>query len=228
MARDEFARFAIGTAISATAGDENYSPPVGQRWTQGSTNVLVSTARRCYSTSSANLMIRMTGATPKTANYRVACDIATLSTIAGSGIGVIARQSDSVDTAYTLIALTSTLKLTLTRRVAGASVTLINTFDITLDAASTHAIAMEVEGTGTTVTVRCYWDGALAYTFSDTDASRIVAVGRPGMRFSSTSAGDATGMHIDNFVATDLPVGGRPLINAGLLDRGLVNSGLVS
>ncbi len=227
IARDEFARFAVGTVIVATAGDENYSPPVGQRWTGSSTTAIVSTARRCYCTSSGNIMARMTGATPKTANYRVECDIYTLSTLAGSGIGVIARQSDSVDTAYTLIALTSTLKLTLTRRVAAASVTLINTFAITLDVASTHAIAMEVEGTGDTVTIRCYWDGALAYTYLDTDANRIVAVGRPGMRFSTTNGTDSAGMHIDNFVATDLAAGGRPLINAGLLDRGLVNSGLV-
>ncbi len=50
-----------------------------------------------------------------------------------------------------------------------------------------------------------YWQGSLLFTYADSDASRIVTTGFPGMRLGySTVATDTTGMHIDNFLAQDL------------------------
>ena len=61
-----------------------------------------------------------------------------------------------------------------------------------------RTILLRVYGTGATVTLEMYVDGALYHQTLDTSADRIVGAGKPGIigRYGGTGA-DATGVHID-------------------------------
>ncbi len=215
VAKDSFSTASAGTNLTTAT----YTLEAGRNWTLVTgTSPKVSSTGTCYGGATTASIVTVAGV-PRTPNYRLACDVILKTKVTSDICGLEARTNGSAsDTGYLLVADTSATNVyRLIRRVAGVSTTIATT-NFTWTSGQTYNIALEVTGVGTTVNLKCYLDGVKTLEFDDTDASRIVTTGLVGLRFGyATLPGDTTGMHLDNFIVTDL----YPTLRPGRMSGGI-------
>lgn len=148
-----------------------------------------------------------------TSAHAATADVKVSLTHSGSApdCGVIARctsvlSGSTQNTGYALFASTS---LTLIRVNANGSEDTIGS-GVSITAGAGKVIALEVSGTGATVSLKTYYDGVLKETLSDTantapNAIRLTSAGRTGM-LNWKALG--TNSRMSRFVVEDLVVGG--------------------
>lgn len=161
---------------------------------------IASNRGRCTSTTSPGYY--HSGA-PASADYQVTADLTKVSA-AVSFIGVLGRQSTSVNTSYratvdpTSSGSTGTMQLF--KFVAGVATQLGSSTSVTYVTSETREIKLEMVGSA----IKVFWDGSGSPTISVTDTA-ISAAGKAGVRgFSSAAPGDSVGGHITNFSADDI------------------------
>jgi hypothetical protein len=76
--------------------------------------------------------------------------------------------------------------------------TLVASASVSITVGTSKILALQVSGTGATVSLAGYADGVNVLNYSDTDAARIVATGRAGLRLYTETSGDI----VDDFVAS--------------------------
>ena len=151
-----------------------------------------------------NTMRTVSGAHADTADTKV-----TVTQVSASGDGgPLSRCTAKVPIQTNYVLFIASNVATLYRANAGVDTQLGSGVGITQVANGVAAI--EVSGTGTTVTVKSYYQGSLLDTQSDTDALRLTTAGRTGMTSWSTGAGTAA--RYNDFLVEDLAAGGGPVI----------------
>ena len=132
---------------------------------------------------------------------------------AGPDFGINSRMSTGADTMYHLRYNVGGGTWQLFRTVAGAF-TLLGSFIETFNT-GTRLVRLDVSTQdASTVRVKCYFAGVLQIDFSDTDPTRITALGRAGWMGRNSPGADGAGMQLDSLVAVDT-VGAAPVVVAG-------------
>jgi hypothetical protein len=181
--------------------------PNTTNWTENGTWSLTGGAARCTAATTPGVLLTTASAHTATADVKVSC--AQVATGSSDG-GPCARWTGNgaSSTGYAADAYGSVIEIY--RHNASAAGTLIGSgAAITRSAGS--VVAIEVSGTGATVTLKSYYGGTLRETASDTAANRLTTADRTGIYNwfpSSTTAAD-----YDDFQAEDLAAGGRTTKN---------------
>jgi hypothetical protein len=167
----------------------------GSTWTSHPSStgtVQISNQNRIHN-SGVTVGVYYSSGVPVSADYSVAC---TLHAKDATGItGVLGRMDTSATTFYAARYSYSTVKWELYKFVAGTA-TLLGDFAQTISIGVDYALRLEMRGTS----IKLFVDGAERVAATD---SAITAVGRPGVRFLSATGTDTTGLHLDNFHATN-------------------------
>jgi len=139
------------------------------------------------------------------ADQYVQAAVTVAGTNAGSGLGVAGRGAAAAATYYRLVVnKAASNNVELARIVTGTFGLLANRTTTWVDG---QVLRLEVTGVGATVTLKIFQNGAqLGADILDTDATRIVAAGSPGLAHSSTT----TSGSLDTFEAGDLVSGPPP------------------
>lgn len=181
-----------GTLLSAHTADVG-----GGVWTQhgsyADTQVISNSNRARNNGTDTNTLYYAAG-TPAGTDVEVSGDLVTVTNVGVTGIA--ARISTSQDTMvlcrYNYNGGTNRIELQ--ELVNGVGPTDLTT-PYSYTASGTFALKLEVVTTGATQTARCFKDGALILE----GTTNVTASGRVGMRLRNMT--DATGVHVDNFVA---------------------------
>lgn len=150
--------------------------------------------------------------------HAATADVKVSVTTVGSGHdgGPLARCTSVGNTtkeAYVVYASSGGISI-VRNNASGAETQLGSTIAIT--AAAAKVVAIEVSGTGATVTIKSYYDGVLKDTQSDSSASRLTAAGRTGM---TNWAALGTNSRWDDFTVDDLAAGGGATVTYPMLER---------
>lgn len=196
-------------AFGGTSGDALSTYDASWVASSGATaDGTISDAGRVRGASTSNIARYRDDVTPASADYSVSCDLYIASTMSNRA-GVTARQSASANTRYLARYNRVTAGVELFKTVAGTTTQLGTTSSQTASAGNTYRLELVVDGT----TIEAYWDGGSTPVVSQTD-SAITDAGHPGIYFNNpSSAGNTSGIHIDNWsvdtlggAATDLTV----------------------
>lgn len=182
-----------GTAITA------HTPDDGGSWTVhpnavASASIIIATNRLRANKSGDDLYYH--SGTPASADYDVECDVFINTKVGSNLTGINGRMSTSVKTMYTLCIDTSGTRLAMFKNVTGTA-TLLGSATPTLNTGTSYHLKLEMRGT----TINGYIDGVLSITVTD---SAISATGKPGI-WTQGALSNSTGIHIDNFSATNAP-----------------------
>lgn len=185
-----------GTALTSHIGETGATWVKHPNFTSGA--AVIGSAGDVYSTS-ANSTFDLASGIPNSPDYTVACDLDFLTKLSTSAsYGVVARYDPSASTGYEAAWSGLGGQWQLIKHVAGSNVAL-QTNTVTLPT-GVHRFELEVAGS----TITAYADGVVVLgPITDTD---ITAAGRAGIRLSGV-ASDSTGVHIDNFAATNSSAG---------------------
>lgn len=137
--------------------------------------------------------------TPASAEYDVEADVVVVDTTRDSAVGVLGRVDTSALTWYLADHVGSLNQWRLFRRVNG-SFTSLGSFSQDLTNATTYELKLEIRDAAK----KLYVDGVERISNAD---DNVKPAGRAGVRLDSTP-GNTDGMRLDDFVATDLSVGG--------------------
>ena len=137
---------------------------------------------------------------PPSADYAVSLS-AQITSGGTPSTGVAARCSNTLNTLYFFRAEHGSNKLQIYRAVSGAF-SLLDEVAETLGS-SPYTLRIEVEGTGSDVTIRGFFNDVERCSYVDTSGSRITDAGFPGLRINR-----AHESIIDDFLAEELGGGG--------------------
>jgi hypothetical protein len=178
------------TALTAHTGE------VGATWTNqvGAGSTVISSSNRLRCNGAAH---HYASGSPASADYDVQADFhcLTLTNVAG----ICGRSRTDVNTNYaaTYNSTAATPCWELRKTITGAN-TILASYNETLTASQTYVCKLEMRGS----TLKVYIDGVERCSSSDGD---ITAAGFAGIRNISGSAGNLTGVHLDNYSAEDAP-----------------------
>lgn len=149
---------------------------------------------------------------PASADYSVSADQFFKETDGGDNtVAVAGRISTSANTMYFAAYSGSTNDYYLLRKIVAGTVTTIgSTSAASITDETSHNIKLEMVGSA----IKLYKDGSGTATVSTTDTA-ISAAGKAGVRFAGATAGNASGIHLDNFSADDIGGGATTLTGAG-------------
>lgn len=194
------ATFTVGSDITLAS----YSPELGGPFVlhpSYSGSMLVNAALdRAYLNSAGAAAYYTTGA-PASADYEAEVQFFRVTSISAN-IALLLRFSTSADTGILLRMNLDTSRFEVMDRVAGANGTSVNSS--THYPASGSSVVGKIKAVGTAITVFFggVQDTALNFT------TGITAAGRPGLRCSGPST-QTTGIHVDNFSASDPASAGK-------------------
>lgn len=198
--------FAGTTGANLTARDGL----VGATWSKvnGTTaDIVLSIANRAR--GNANALARyVASGVPGTTDYAVT---GRLHRMDGRGeMGVMARAATNADTAY-VWGYVHTAGQWQLRRVVGGSGTTLGTFAETLADGDDRRFTLLAYSTGTSVELRGFVEGVLRVSTSDTNASRITAAGRVGIRTNMTTGNltNTRGYHLSWIAMFEMASDGR-------------------
>lgn len=183
------------------------STSLGANWTEANSDSSIASNRLQVGPltgggTNAGRVVTTTSAHAAIADCRV-----TVTKVSASGDGgPVARDTGAATpTMYAIDQYPNVLELY--RHNASTSGTLLAT-GISGTPAANDVLALEVTGTGGTVTVKSYVNGVLKQTVNDTNAARITAAGRCGVYSWPAVAGANT--QYDDFSVDDLASAASP------------------
>lgn len=181
-----------GTVLSAHTGE------TGASWTlhssYGTGQAVLTDANRVRS-NNLNQALYYASGTPASADYDVEVDMRIFSLIAATQDGPCGRINTSLNTMYYFRYRPDPTVWEIGKLVGGTS-TILGSYTHVPTVGNTYHVKLEMRGT----TLKGYIDGVLQITATD---SAITAAGRAGIRWLEASASNTTGIHFDNFSATD-------------------------
>jgi hypothetical protein len=164
-------------------------------------NLVISNANRARAVASTVAIVYYASGTPATAEYDVEAVARPITVAAGASDAVVAGRMDTAAlTFYCVRYVTATTNWRLTRFVTGTATDLGTNFTQTLTADTDYTVKLEIRD----ATKKVFIDGVERISSTD---NTITAAGLAGMRMVSGAVGDAAGMHIDSFTASDVPSG---------------------
>lgn len=191
------------TSHTATpGGTDTYTIAVG---TEGF--VIVSSSDNLHPQGS--FCVYYSSATPSSADYQVTADLTFVSASSqDQDAGLLVRQSASAVNTNYLLRRTGGAGTWDYYRLNSGSGSLLGSYTQTLSDATTYAMFLSAEGTGSTVTVTATIDGTHLSNSpkDDKDANRITATGRPGLWTGGGSGSQKN--TLDNYSADDIAAGG--------------------
>lgn len=186
-----------GTALTAHTGE------VGATWTNhpnftSGTSVIGTNDDYTSSSASTFMLASGVGASP---TYTVACTINFLTKITGQVAGIFCRCDPTQTTMYEMEYSVTAAQWQLILRNNGA-VTSLGTYNFTVNNGDSIPITLQIQipepGTNyVTATV----EGTQIFQVADSTIGPVA--GRCGMRSGGAAATSTTGMHFDNFTATN-------------------------
>lgn len=185
-----------GTAATTLS---TYSATWVKHTASGSNAAEISNANRCRPTNANVEIAYYANITPPSADYSVSSDIYVAAGAAGIATGVLARVDSGANTWYLADlagAGLTTANWRLFKRVAGTFTQLGGNVAQTTADGTAYALKLECIGSA----IKVYTLGSSTAAISQTDTA-ITAAGFSGIRLDS-AAGDASGIHIDNFDAS--------------------------
>jgi hypothetical protein len=182
-----------GTALGSHTGE------TGATWTKHpdySGDAVISDANRVRSSSAGGVVIYYASGTPTSAEYDVEADLV-VKDVVNAISGVQGRMNTVTgDNHYDFRYNYFSLQWSLHRYVAGVE-TLLGTYSQTLSDEQSYALKLELRDAAK----KCYVDGVERISSAD---NAVTAAGKAGLLMYRDAVGNTVGLHLDNFVATDL------------------------
>ena len=177
---------------------------VGATWTKhplsgaGTVQVLAS-VDEIYGNGTMPVLYYASGL-PAAADYDVEGVFRHISS-SGNSAAIAARMDPAADTMYLLEYNATTGVVSIIRRAAGASTTLVSAVH-SIGSGLSGTLKLSLRGTGADVVLTAFLNGAQILTATDSAANRIVAAGRAGVRFGTSTTG-TTRVNISSITAAD-------------------------
>ena len=190
----------ITDTFTATAGTllQNHTSDSGNSWSKqfGTLDAVISNTNRIRFDTIGGTVIYVSSWLPNTADYDVSADFYIAGTTADfTGIG--GRNSPSSPTGYyAVLGAGNTIKL-----YRGGNGSPLGSQVVTANTGETHTMKLEMRGNN----IRVYWDSSVVINVVVSGADIVSSAGRASMYFQETAT-DSTGVHIDNFSASDASV----------------------
>ncbi|NKE60447.1 LamG domain-containing protein [Lentzea sp. PSKA42] len=202
--------------FSGTAGTalESHVGEMGATWTTtlplwgADTGAVLTDAGRLRKADSSYASVYYSSATPASADYRVSADIRVMTSVAYDQVGVIGRF-DTANTlgTYYIARYSQTAAAFFLFRVVNGEWVSLGQYGQALVDGSTYRLSLDLSGT----TIRLLVDGVERVSAVDSAISGTGRVGTVlGMGWNGapvhTDITNTTGMHLDNFQASNTPV----------------------
>lgn len=200
-----------GTALASHTGE------TGATWTlhpNGVTGAVLSNAGRVRGSTGSVSNLYYASGTPASADYTVEADFFVASLISGDLPMLCLRVQTAANTYYFARYVFASTLWQIGKVVTGTTTAPVgSTFTQTLVAGNTYHVKFTATGTALVLNI----DGT--DQISTTDSS-ISTAGKAGLRIQTAGSGqsDTTGIHIDNFTASDpvvAPPAGKQLLRVG-------------
>lgn len=212
------------TDPDATLLQNHIEPVAGSAWVRHpvyAVNSLQISGNQLVNSGAAGDRVYYAPGVPGSADYAAQCDLICTATPNGSEyFHLNARRDPTADDTYLLAYFSSDDKWHLYRTIGGTSTELTVAVAAGL-AIGTYTMRLEVSTPdANTVHLVAKVNGVTIFTFDDTNAARIAAVGRGGMKCSLES-----GLKADNFLVEDLATSSPSSTTArlfGIADRVLL------
>jgi hypothetical protein len=177
-------------------------------WTahpSSSGDLLISAGGRAYCGSVSGALLYLAPGTPSGADYTVAAKVRDRGDTPQNGMGVAGRLDATANTCYIAIYNTDGTKWQLFSIVAGAY-SLMNISVQALTADTDYLVELVMAGDQISVKV----DGSTV--IGPITNTAVTAAGRAGVwAYANTARSSTTGLHLDDFAATDPSASGSPV-----------------
>lgn len=171
----------------------------GATWTKHPSDAsaaVITNGNRLRSNTAGSTALFYASGAPTTAEYDVQADFVYIATPSTIFTGVAGRCDTTINTLYIARYDLGNTRWQLLRLIAGVS-TSMGTFTQTLIVGVTYAVKLQIRDAAKKVFI----DGV--ERISDTD-NTITAAGKAAVRLSDGAATNLSGIHVDNFIATNV------------------------